>query len=63
MGKIIRFDITLSNPNGIYHPGDVLTGQVSLKAREDIPIHGKTMPFDIDLNSSFLHRFMSVEIE
>ena len=63
MSKIIRFDITLSNPNGIYHPGDVLTGQVSLKAREDIPIHGKTMPFDIDLNSSFLHRFISGEFE
>ncbi len=41
MGKVVRFDITLGNPTGIYHPGDILAGQVSLKAREDIPVHGE----------------------
>lgn len=51
MGKVMRFDITLGNPNGIYHPGDILAGQVSLKAREDIPIHGK---FIMWLSRSFL---------
>ena len=41
MSKIIKFDVTLNNPTGIYHPGDVLSGTVSVKVREDIPCNGK----------------------
>ena len=41
MSKVTKFDITLGKPNGIYHPGEIVSGQVSITARRDIPIHGK----------------------
>ena len=41
MNKVSKFDISLSKPNGIYHPGEIISGQVSITARRDIPIHGK----------------------
>ena len=41
MGKVLRFEVHLNNPTGIYHPGDVVSGQVSLKVAKDIPIYGK----------------------
>lgn len=41
MGKLLRFEICLNNPTGIYHPGDTLQGHVILKVKEDIPLYGK----------------------
>lgn len=40
MSKVIKFDVNLSNPTGIYRPGDVLSGTVSIKVREDIHVNG-----------------------
>ena len=39
--KLLRFEVSLDNPIGIYQPGDLLQGRVSVKAAEDIPVHGK----------------------
>ncbi len=50
MGKVLRFEVHLNNPTGIYHPGDVVSGQVSLKVAKDIPIYGK---FKDTLNNMF----------
>ena len=41
MSKILKFDVTLNHPTGIYHPGDPLSGTINLKIRDDIPCYGK----------------------
>ena len=55
MSRTLRFDIHLNNALGIYHPGDMLSGHVTVLASEDIPVHGKDMHSSI----TYCHRHSS----
>lgn len=41
MDNLLKFDVNLNNPTGIYHPGDTLSGQVIIKVKDEIPLYGK----------------------
>jgi len=55
MSRTLRFDIHLNNALGIYHPGDMLSGHVTVLASEDIPVHGKNM----HSSTTYCHRHSS----
>ena len=38
--QVTRFDITLDNPLGIYRPGELLSGVVDVKVKEDTRVNG-----------------------
>ena len=40
--SLLKYEIVLHNPTGIYKPGDQVTGHVALKILEDIPLHGES---------------------
>ena len=40
--QLVSIDIVLGRPNGVYRPGDRLTGHVVINAKQDIPLCGKS---------------------
>ena len=53
--KLLKFEVGLDNPIGIYQPGDVLQGRVSVKAAEDIPVHGQYISYFPYFSSCLLY--------
>jgi len=39
--QLVAIDVVLGRPNGVYRPGDRLTGHVVIDAKQDIPLCGK----------------------
>ena len=39
--KVTAFEITLTNPTGIYHPGDIVSGSLIVNLREDVKMNGR----------------------
>jgi len=38
--QLVSIDVVLGRPNGVYRPGDRLTGHVTIDAKQDIPLCG-----------------------
>jgi len=38
--QLVSIDIVLGRANGVYRPGDLLTGHVIIEAKQDIPLCG-----------------------
>jgi len=41
--QLVSIDVALGRPNGVYRPGDRITGHVVIEAKQDIPLCGKIM--------------------
>ena len=40
MGKLKRFQIHFDSPNGVYYPGQTVTGQVVLELKDEMKVKG-----------------------
>jgi len=38
--QLVSIDVVLGRPDGVYRPGDRLTGHVLVEAKQDLPLCG-----------------------